>query len=59
MRTDADAILFVRTCLLFLSSCPSTVSERRDERVGDWRDYMHKEKGRKVKKAKKNLHVLG
>ncbi|BEI87122.1 hypothetical protein CcaverHIS002_0704680 [Cutaneotrichosporon cavernicola] len=33
--------------------------ERRDERIGDWRNYMHKEKVRKVKKAKKNLHVLG
>lgn len=37
----------------------SPPTERREERVGDWRDYMHKEKVRKVKKAKKNMHVLG
>lgn len=60
VRTEADTMLprLEPAHLIRLSSfLPST--ERREERVGDWRNYMHKTDVRKAKKAKKNLHVLG
>ncbi|RSH86241.1 uncharacterized protein EHS24_004479 [Apiotrichum porosum] len=33
--------------------------ENREERVGNWRDFNKDTKAKKLKKAKKNMHVLG
>lgn len=50
-------LLLLQSCVIELAL--TLPSENREERVGNWRNFNSVAKAKKVKKAKKNLHVLG
>lgn len=53
---DADTHIPRTRTILLLSFL---LTENREARVANYRDFLKKDKDKKTKKARKNMHVLG